>query len=228
MKIHELCEDERPREKMIAAGPSALSNPELLAVLLRGGTPQDNVLEVARKLLSLADGSLTRLFNMTGDRMRTVSGIGPCKAATLQAAMELGRRFMTETSGVRKKAIVSARMVFDLMIPRLKGAGYEECWILFLNAHNYLIGKEMLSSGGTTSTTFDVGKAIRMSLDRNATGIILTHNHPTGNPHPSREDLKQTEALHKACSAVGISLLDHVIVSDDCFFSCADDRLYQR
>ena len=226
MKIKELCEAERPREKMLSSGPSALGNSELLAILLRSGTRSESAVELAQRLLSICDGKLSRLFNMSSDVLRRIDGIGPCKAASIQASLELGRRFLQEESTADKKPVVSSSMVFDMMIPTLKGLPHEECWVLFLNNHNYVISKQMVTRGGSRSTIMDVGQIIRAALERSASGIILVHNHPTGNPQPSEADIKQTEALHKACSAVQIDLLDHVIVSDGRYFSYADDRMY--
>lgn len=226
MKIKEICEAERPRERMLSAGPSALGNSELLAILLRTGTRGDSAVELAQKLLSKCEGRLSSLFNMSADTIRRMPGIGPCKAATIQAALELGRRFLQEESAFSKKSVTSPRMVYDLMIPLLKGAMFEQCWALFLNAHNYVVSRQMLTKGGSSSTVMDVGQVIRSAMEKGVSGLILVHNHPSGSPVPSKADLKQTEALHKACKAVQISLLDHVIISDGSYFSCADDRMY--
>lgn len=228
MKIQELCEAERPREKMLSMGPTALSNGELLAVLLRTGSAPDSALDLAQKLLSKCGGSLGILFNTSVDTLCSLHGIGPGKAATIQAALELGRRFLSEESSVKRRSIVSSRMVYDMMLPSLKGTPYEECWALFLNGKNYLIGKSLVSKGGSSSTVMDIGKIVRSALEKNASGIILLHNHPAGNPHPSEADIKQTDLLHEACGAVQIDLLDHIIISDDCFFSCADNRMYNK
>lgn len=226
MKIKELCEAERPRERMLSAGPSALGNSELLAILLRTGTRSDSAVELAQKLLSKCDGRLSELFNLTSDAVRRLPGIGPCKAATIQAALELGRRFLQEESAITRQSVTSPRMVYDMMIPVLKGAKYEQCWALFLNAHNYVVSRQMLTKGGSTSTVMDVGQVIRSALEKGVSSLILVHNHPSGSPAPSKADIKQTEALHKACKAVQIALLDHVIVSDGSYFSCADERMY--
>lgn len=226
MKIKELCEAERPRERMLSAGPSALGNSELLAILLRTGTRSDSAVELAQKLLSRCDGRLSELFNLSSDAVRRLPGIGPCKAATIQAALELGRRFLQEESIISQKSITSPRMVYDMMIPVLKGVMYEQCWALFLNAHNYVVSRQMLTKGGSSSTVMDVGQVIRSALEKGIAALILVHNHPSGNPVPSKADIKQTEALHKACNAVQIALLDHVIVSDGSYFSCADERMY--
>lgn len=211
---------------MTALGPASLSNGELLAILLRSGTRKESVLELAQKLLCAGGGNLSGLFGMPPEKMKEVKGMGPCKVASVQAALELGRRFLCEDSGAGKKPIVCSRMAFDLMHPFLKGLDYEECWVLFLNAHNYLTGKQKVSVGGRTATTVDVNRIVRLALDKSASGIILMHNHPAGDPSPSEADLRQTDILHNACKAVQISLIDHIVVADNSFFSCSDNRKY--
>ena len=115
-----------------------------------------------------------------------------------------------------------------MMIPSLKGLRHEECWVLFLNDRNYLAGKAKLSSGGGSSTVIDVRQVIRTALDKGASAIILVHNHPSGNPTPSPADIRQTDAVRKGVGAVGLNLLDHVVVADDSFFSFSDDRMYRN
>ncbi|MCR4824952.1 MAG: DNA repair protein RadC [Bacteroidales bacterium] len=227
MKIKDLCADERPREKMLARGAGSLSDGELLAVLLRSGSREESALDLARRLLALAGGSLGALFNLPLDKLLSLSGMGPCKAGSVLAAFELGRRFLQEASSVVKTPLVTARQVYNRMIPQLKGLRHEECWILFLNEHNYLLDKMMMSSGGGNSTVIDVRQIIRRALDKGAASLILVHNHPTGNPTPSQADIRQTDGLRKGVGAVGMSLLDHVVVADDSFFSFAEDRMYQ-
>lgn len=226
MKIKDLSADERPREKMLARGAGSLSDGELLAILLRSGGRDRSALDLARDLLSLADGQLSVLFNLPQDKMFSLPGIGPGKAASVIAAFELGRRFLLEESSVVKTPIVTARQIFELMIPRLKGLPHEECWILLLNDHGYLVGKSRVSSGGGNMTVIDVRQIIRRALDKGASGLILVHNHPTGNPTPSKADIRQTDALRGGLSAVGLALLDHVVISDDRFFSFNEDRMY--
>lgn len=223
--MKELCEAERPREKMLALGPASLGNGELLAILLRNGTRKESALDLAQRMLAGCDGHLSELFNLSSDKLRKIPGIGPCKACSVQAALELGRRFLQEESSVVRKTVSDAGSVYDIMIPKLKGLRHEECWVLFLNAHNYLISSEMITKGSTVSTIIDIGQIVRKALDKSATGIILVHNHPTGNPHPSKADVEQTDALHTACKALGIDLLDHVIVSDGRYFSFSDDKM---
>lgn len=227
MKIKDLSADERPREKLLARGPQALSDGELLAVLLRSGTREGNALDLARSLLGLAGGRLGALFNLPREKMSALPGIGPGKAACVLAAFELGRRFLQEESCVAKTPLVTSRGVWELMIPRLKGLQHEECWVLLLNDHNYLIDKILATSGGGRNTVIDVRQIVRMSLDRYASSVILVHNHPGGDPTPSRSDVSRTDDVRKAVRSVGLELLDHVVVCDDCFFSFSDDRMYR-
>ena len=226
MKIKDLSADERPREKMLARGAGGLSDGELLAILLRSGNREQSALDLARSLLALADGRLSTRFNLPQDKMFSLRGIGPGKAASVIAAFELGRRFLLESSSLVKTPIVTARQIYELMIPRLKGLKHEECWILLLNEHGYLVGRSRVSQGGQNTTIIDVRQIIRQALDKSASGVILVHNHPTGNPHPSQADICQTDALRKGVSAVGLVLLDHVVVSDDRFFSFSEDKMY--
>lgn len=226
MKITDLSADERPREKLLARGAGSLSNGELLAVLLRSGNPGTSALDLARQLLALADGRLGRLFNLSQDKMYTLTGIGPGKAASILAAFELGRRFLQEESSSVKTPLLSSRQVYEQMIPRLKGLPHEECWVLLLNEHACLVGRIKASSGGSDSTVIDVRQVIRMALDKRASSLILVHNHPSGNPRPSRADIRQTETVRKGVSAVGLTLRDHVVVADGAFFSFADERTY--
>ena len=227
MGIKDLRADERPREKMLARGAGSLSDGELVAVLLHSGSRDRSALDLARQLLDLADGRLCVLFNLPRDKMLSLPGIGPGKAASVLAALELGRRFLQEQSSVVKRPILTARQVHEQMLPRLKGLSHEECWVLFLNDHQYLVGQVRVSSGGSNSTTFDIRQIIRMALDRNASALILIHNHPSGNPTPGPADIRRTEELRQGVSAVGLKLLDHVVVADDCCFSFADDRMYR-
>ena len=227
MGIKDLRADERPREKMLARGAGSLSDGELVAVLLHSGSRDRSALDLARQLLDLADGRLCVLFNLPRDKMLSLPGIGPGKAASVLAALELGRRFLQEQSSVVKRPILTARQVHEMMLPRLNGLPHEESWVLFLNDHQYLVGQARVSSGGTSSTTFDIRQIIRMALDRNANALILIHNHPSGNPTPGPADIRRTEELRQGVSAVGLKLLDHVVVADDCCFSFADDRMYR-
>ncbi|MGI5846602.1 MAG: RadC family protein [Candidatus Cryptobacteroides sp.] len=225
MKIKDLCAEERPREKMFAKGVDALSNAELLAILIGSGTGSENVLEVANKLLSSTEGKLAGLASMDAVQMRLVKGIGPNRYATIAAALELGKRYCLEDPGIEKVSMTSAEMIYRIMIPRLKNLDHEECWIIFLNRANYILHKERMSIGGTSATIMDTRLIVKKALDKRACGIILVHNHPSGNPRPGRNDLAQTEMLKKAADTFDISLMDHIIVCNDRFFSFAEDKM---
>ncbi|MCR5351637.1 MAG: DNA repair protein RadC [Bacteroidales bacterium] len=225
MGIKDLRADERPREKMLARGAGSLSDGELLAVLLRSGGPDCSAIDLGRLLLDAADGRLSVLFNLSQERMLALPGIGPGKAASVIAAFELGRRFLQEQASVIKRPILTARQVCELMLPRLKGLQHEECWVLFLNDHQYVVSQERVSTGGSHSTVLDVRQIIRLALDKNAGSLILVHNHPSGNPTPGPADIRRTEELRRGVAAVGLKLVDHVVVADDCFFSFSEDRM---
>lgn len=228
MKITELDKSERPREKMLELGAAGLSNGELLAILLRTGCGGRNALDLARALLAECGGTLDGLFGSTAERLCGIPGIGPLKASSVLAALELGKRFLEETSSVRREPIITARMVYDLMIPRLKGLQNEECWILLLNNRNYVCGKLRIGQGNLDSTVIDQRRILKTALDKAASSVILIHNHPSGNPTPGPADIKVTEDLKKALNALGLTLTDHVVISEDMFFSFADNRTYSR
>lgn len=227
MKLKELNIEERPRERLIAKGSSALGNAELLAILLRTGSGNKNVLEMSHELLAAA-GSLTELSAMSIDKMQAIGGIGKNKAATVTAAFELGRRFAAEGSRSPCRAITDASQIFSIMFPVLKGIDHEECWILYLNRANHILYKEKVSIGGLSSTTIDTNSILRKAIEKKADGIILVHNHPSGNPQPGKADVLETERLKKAAETFSISMLDHVIISDSGYYSFADQMIYDN
>ena len=225
MKLKDLCLDDRPREKMLEKGPSALSNAELLAIMIRTGTGKMNVVDVARTLLNVAEGRLNAIADMPLEKLCSVSGIGESKAVTIAAAFELGRRSALEAVVREKVSVSSPKTVFRMMLPLLRGLDHEECWAIFLNRANYVLGKERMSVGGLESTVVDVKAILRRALDRKATGVILVHNHPSGSALPGQADIRQTAMLKKALQACEISLVDHVVIAEDSWYSFADEQL---
>lgn len=217
--MKEICESERPREKLLGKGPQALGNGELLAILIRTGTKDESALELGARLLGAGGGTLCGLFGMDKRTLTGIPGIKADKAATILAAFELGKRFVEEKATEDRKSVVSARQVYDMMIPQMKGLSHEECYLLLLGAGNVFLGKAMLSCGGSESTTMDAGKAVRLAIQGRASKIILVHNHPSGRPEPSDADIARTSALRSAARCCDIALLDHIIISDNCFFS---------
>ncbi len=225
MKIKDLKPEERPRERLLKNGAKALTTAELLAILLRTGTGKRNVVEVAQEMLSAMEGGLQEISGMSTESLCRFNGIGPDKAATLAAAFELGFRCTAELMNRDHTEIRGPEKVFELMFPKIAGADHEECWVLYLNRSNRLISLERLSSGGLSETTIDLAAIIRKALEKKASAVILTHNHPSGNPAPSRSDVQMTERLKKALAMMDISLIDHVIVSDGCWYSFADEEI---
>ena len=225
MRLKELCLDDRPREKMVEKGPAALSNAELLAIMIRTGTGKMNVVEVARALLHSAEGRLNAIADMSLDKLCSVSGIGPGKAVTIAAAFELGRRSAAELIIAERISVSSPKVVFRMMLPLLRGLDHEECWVIFLNRANYVLGKERMSVGGLESTVVDVKSILRRALEKKASGVILVHNHPSGSAMPGQADIRQTGLLRKALQTCEIQLLDHVIVAEDSWYSFADEQL---
>lgn len=225
MKILEMNERERPRERLLDKGAQALSDGELLAILLRSGRRGESALDMARRLLSVAGGRLSGLFECEPEKLASLPGVGLSKAATLLAAFELGRRFMLEDAA-NDAPVTGPEAVYNLMRPRMKGLRHEECWEVLLDRRNRIIKTMMLTKGGGRSTVIDIPALIRNALEKSAAGIILVHNHPMGDPRPSRADIKETAALRDACASCSIALLDHIIVADDHFYSFNEEKTY--
>ena len=226
MKIKDLSESERPRERLLSSGPQALSNGELLAVLLRSGTQSANVLDVARSLLRGCDGRLVRLSQLSGSELQRAPGVGASKAAVILAAFELGRRFADERAGSPGRPVTGARAVYDMMVPYLKGLSHEECWVLLLDKRARVFSRERVGQGSPDEVPMDPRSIVQLALSRGARSLILVHNHPAGNPEPSPADISRTHSLARAASAVDLRLLDHIILSDDSFYSFSDEKLY--
>lgn len=217
-------EEDRPREKMMLSGSASLTSTELLAILIQSGTRNKSALDLARELLSESGGRLDRLSGKSVKQLKAVPGIGDAKAITLLAAFELGRRLsaeMPEESTQIRESLDIARM----MSPALKQMQHEECWIIYLNRDNRYLGKERISSGGQSATVIDVKIIVRNAVERLASGLVLVHNHPSGNPHPGQQDRKQTELLRKAAAMFDIQLLDHIIIAGNKYFSFSDEMV---
>ena len=227
MKLKELNKQERPREKMMARGANALTDVELLAILLRTGTSTRNVVDVARELLRTADDRLGSVAAMSLDRLRQVEGIGPSKAVAVAAAFELGRRLALEVGMENVPRMDSPAKVYRVMLPLLRDLDHEECWVLFLNKSNGIISKERMTSGGQDFTVMDKRVVVRRAIEKKAASIILVHNHPSGNAMPSVEDINQTRDLGRALSACGLQLLDHVIVAGASYYSFSDEQVVE-
>lgn len=213
-RIADLQADDRPREKLLAHGVDTLSNSELLAILIATGTPQCSAIELAQNLLHQADGSLDMLGRFSLLDFKKQRGIGDAKAITLMAALELGRRRQATPSDAPVK-IASSRDVVRIFGPVLRDLNHEEAWVLYLNRANLVVQKSRHAVGSSHHVTIDARQITREALDLRADGVVLCHNHPSGVPKPSREDVAMTRQLKEALALFDIRLLDHVVVAGE-------------
>lgn len=220
--IKSWAEEDRPREKLLLKGKAALSDAELLAILLGSGTRELTAVELARQLLQLAQNNLISLGQLSIEDLMVLKGIGEAKAVTIAAALELGRRRQQSTA-IERKFIRRGRDTFELLSPILADLPHEEFWVIFLNRQNAIIGQKCVSVGGTASTIVDPKIIFRMALQEKASAIILAHNHPSGNLKPSDSDKRITRILVESGRIIDLLVLDHVIISQDGFYSFADN-----
>ena len=222
MKINEWAKEDRPREKMERLGAEALSNAELLAILIGSGTPNESAVELMQKVLSQSNNNLNTLGKKSNKELMAFKGVGPAKAITILAACELGKRRQQELAEERLR-LDSSQGIYQLMRPTLQDLDAEEAWLLLLNQQCKLIKKMRLSHGGLTQTMVDVRILVREALLANATLIVLCHNHPSGSLHPSREDDHLTERVKKACDLMSLHFIDHLIITDGAYYSYRDE-----
>lgn len=212
---------ERPRERLITHGPRALSNRELLAILLRTGTAGESALVVADRLLS-AFGSLRELMNASVEELSTLRGVGPAKAVQLKAALELGRRLTADPRAVRPP-VRSPADVADLVMEDLRYLDRETFQALLLDTKHRLLAKQVVSVGHLSGAPVHPRELFKEAVRRSAAAMILVHNHPSGDPQPSPEDVALTRRLVEAGRLMGIEVLDHVIVGDRCYVSLKEE-----
>ena len=215
-------ESERPREKMKEKGREALTDSELIAILLNSGTKNKDVIELSHELLMSCDNSLRLLSQMSFDKLLSFNGIGTAKAARLSALFELASRMDSEITDV-SPIVTSSVTISKIFSPLLKNLQHEECWVVYMNRGNKIISKEKLSSGGVSATVIDIRMIIKKAVEKLASGIILIHNHPSGNPYPGEQDKRQTRLLRDAAALLDISLLDHIIIARNKYYSFADE-----
>lgn len=222
LNINQWAEEDRPREKMMLHGAGALSNAELLAILIGSGNTEDSAVELMRKILEQYHNNLGMLGKTDIEELCKFKGIGPAKAITILAASELGRR-RAEEKPIERKQIKSSQDIYEAFHPIMCDLPVEEFWIMLLNQSLKIIDRTRISRGGLTSTQADVRCILREALLKRAVGIVLCHNHPSGNTAPSREDNRLTELLCKAADTMNIKIIDHIILTDGNYFSYADE-----
>ncbi|MEZ4795773.1 MAG: DNA repair protein RadC [Flavobacteriaceae bacterium] len=217
-------QDDQPREKLRDKGKAALSDAELVAILIGSGSRDESAVTLCQRILASVDNNLSELGKLSIKQLMDFKGIGEAKAITIAAALELGRRRRGEEA-LNKKKITSSASVFELMQPVIGELPHEEFWIVYLNNSNKVIQKNQLSKGGITGTLVDVRLALKTALEVGATGIILAHNHPSGTLKPSEADKQLTEKLSIAAKSLDIKVLDHLIITEKAYFSFADESL---
>lgn len=218
-------EDDRPREKLLQKGASVLSDAELISILIGSGTRNESAVGLARRVMQKADNDLNILARLTPTELsNSIKGIGYAKAVTIIAAMELSRRRRKVTQS-EQDVIKESSDVYNIFLPDLGDLSYEEFWILLLNHANKVVAKVKIASGGVHQTIVDVKLLFKYALDRLATGIILCHNHPSGNLFPSAADKLLTNKIVDGAKFLDIRILDHVIIGKDEYFSFADEHL---
>ena len=230
-------EDDRPREKLLLKGKHALSNAELLAILINSGNKSESALDLSRRILQTTESNLAELAKLSVANLQRFRGIGQAKAITIVAALELGQRRRLADSLSRKK-ISSSKDVFELMQPKLGELTHEEFWVIFLNNSNHVKGVVAnreepfvkfqlletvnISKGGVTGTVVDLRILFKQALEKNATAVILVHNHPSGKLQPSEADLQITRKVKEAGKIMDIAILDHFIITEYDYYSFAD------
>jgi DNA repair protein RadC len=216
--------EDRPREKMLLKGNQALSDAELVAILIGSGTSKLSAVELSRKILQHADNNLNNLARLSVKDLMKIKGIGEAKAITIVAALELGRR-RKESDPEEKPKISSSRDAYDLLKSDMMDLPKEEFWVLCLNRANRIIKKKRVSEGGVSGTVADPKIIYKLALDELASGVIVAHNHPSGNLQPSQSDIDLTRKLKEAGKFLEISLLDHLIVANQKYLSFADEGM---
>jgi len=224
LKIQEWAKEDRPREKLIIKGPHALSEAELIGILIGSGTKNLTAVGLAQYILQQHNHDLHQLAKKTVKELQKFKGIGEAKAVAIVSAMELGRR-RKEMEKKERPKIESARDTYILMQPELADKLVEEFWIVLLNRANQVIKKHLVSSGGTARLAVDPKVIFKIALDYQAAAIILVHNHPSNNIQPSQLDIQLTERLIKGGKILDIPILDHIIFSDTGYFSFADEHV---
>lgn len=222
--IKSWAEDDRPREKLLAKGATALSDAELLGILIATGTKDQSAVDVARMLMAMANNKLHELGKLSVKELQKVKGIGSAKAVSISAAMELGRRRQIERV-LDRPTIKSADDAAELLFPLLQDLQHEMFCVLYLNNAQMLIKHEFISSGGLTATVADIRMILKNALLLQAAKLIVAHNHPSGNKKASEEDKKLTLKLKAAAAQMDIQLLDHIIVAGKDFTSFANEGI---
>ena len=224
LSINQWAEEDRPREKLMRLGAAALSNAELLAILIGSGSQDESAVDLTKRVLADCGNNLNTLGKMTIEQLTggRYKGLGPAKAVAIIAACELGKRRQAEKAEERKQ-LNSALVIYEYMHPRMQDLSEEEAWVLLMNQNFKLIKSVQLSHGGITETAVDVRVIMKHALLCNATVVALCHNHPSNNASPSGDDDRLTQRVKKACELMRLHFLDHLIITDGQYYSYSEE-----
>lgn len=224
LNIKSWAEDDRPREKLFLKGRQALSDAELIAILIGSGNREESAVELSKRILNSASNNLSELGKLSVSDLMNFKGIGDAKAISIIAALELGRR-RKETETVKRDKITCSKDVFDIMQPFMLDLPHEEFWLLNLSRSNAVIKKELISRGGVSGTVVDTKMIFKSAVENLASSIIICHNHPSGNLKPSDADIRITKNIREAGRVMDIQLFDHVIITETGYYSFNDEGM---
>ncbi len=230
LPLNKWSDDDKPREKMITLGKKALSNSELIGILIGSGNKEESAIELSKRILHSVNESLNELSKLNvHDLINHFKGIGEAKAVSIMAAMELGYRLLSEKQTF-VEYVKTSQNAFDCICSSIVNLNYEEFWAIFLNNNNKVLYKQRISIGGITQASVDCRIILKTAIEKNATAIILAHNHPSGNITPSESDKNLTKKLLESCSLLDIKVLDHIILgtgmdNPNAYFSFLDQDL---
>ncbi|MEL6539688.1 MAG: DNA repair protein RadC [Bacteroidota bacterium] len=224
LRMQDWADADRPREKLVQKGSAALTDAELLGILIGSGCENMSAVTLAQLVLKHHDNDLNTVARRSVKDLQQFRGIGEAKAVTILSALELSKRRIT--CGTRPKPkLQDSQSVYEQMKIELWDKTTEECWVVLLNRSNHLIKKQLISIGGISKTLVDPKVVFKVAIENNASGVILVHNHPSGNPNPSAGDMEVTKRLIKGGEALDITVLDHIIFAGPTYFSFVDDSL---
>ena len=224
MNLKSLAEDDRPREKFLLKGKSAVSDSELLAIIMGSGNREESAVELARRILNSVENNWHRLSQLSIKDLTKFKGVGEAKAISIATALEIGNR-KSQQEVLERQQISSSKDVFEILQPHLSDLQTEEFWAIFLNHQNKILYKTCLFRGGIASSVADVRVVFKTALEHFSTQIIVAHNHPAGSLKPSKEDINITQKIKDAGKLLDIDLLDHLILTQNKYYSFKDEGI---
>lgn len=226
LSIKTWAEDDRPREKLLLKGRTALSDAELIAILIASGNRNESAVDLSKRILGSVENNLEKLSKLGITELKNFQGMGEAKALSIMAALELGRRrnvLLTDEDDAMK--IRASKDAYRIIRPELDDLPHEEFWIMLTNRPHAVFKKEIVSRGGMNSTVVDPKIVFKIAVSNGACGIVLCHNHPSGGVKPSEQDIRLTKKLREAANVLDITLIDHIIVGANTYFSFADEGI---